>query len=119
MDLPDVIPITDFRRNAARIIAAQVASEKHVLITQCGYVTAVVLSPELYRGLVRRAGREPAAERSGASRQGDAGGRDMAARGRSNEPGPDVDDDGWPEDVFGFLDAETAEILVSGGWELE
>jgi len=62
VDLPDVIPITEFRRDAARIIAARIAAEKHVLITQCGYVTAVVLSPELYRGLVRRAGRDPAAE---------------------------------------------------------
>jgi len=48
VDLPDVIPITEFRRDAARIIAARIAAEKHVLITQCGYVTAVVLSPELY-----------------------------------------------------------------------
>ena len=37
-----------------------------------------------------------------------------AGRGGSGAAG-----DGWPEDVLGFLDAETAEILESGGWELE
>ena len=35
--------------------------------------------------------------------------------GRQREP----DGAGWPEDVFGFLDPETAEVLDSGGWELE
>lgn len=125
VDLPDVIPITDFRRNTARIIAAQVAAERHVLITQCGYVTAVVLSPKLYGGLVRRARRDPAAERGSAVERGVAAGRGMAASGRVNGRAADVADDewqegdAWPEDIFGFLDAETAEILESGGWELE
>ena len=35
--------------------------------------------------------------------------------GRQREP----DDDGWPEDVFGFLDPESTEILANGGFDLE
>jgi hypothetical protein len=52
---PEIIPITDFRRDAARIIGGSVTSETPVFITQCGYVTAVVLSPVRYRDLLRQA----------------------------------------------------------------
>ena len=102
MDTPDVIPITDFRRGAARIIGSRIAAERPVFITQGGYVTAIVLSPELYRDLVRRA--EEGAE---ARREAKA----QAARSRVDRE---------PESVFGFLDAETAEILErTAGWDLE
>ena len=113
MDTPDVIPITDFRRDTARILAAQIAAETPVFITQGGYVTAVVLSPERYRGLVRLAEQGLAAER------GRAAGRGRAANGRVGARAADADGDGWPEDIFGFLDADTAEIPASGGFELE
>ena len=107
MDTPEVIPITDFRRDTARIIAAQIASETPVYITQGGYVTAIVLSPERYKGLIRLAERGMAAERA------------QATNSRVGARAADADGDGWPEDVFGFLDADTAEILASGGFELE
>ena len=108
METPEVIPITDFRRDTARIIAAQTAAETPVYITQGGYVTAVVLSPERYRGLARLAERGMAANRAAEADARMTGGREREA-----------DDDGWPKDVFGFLDPETAEILASGGFELE
>ena len=57
---PEIIPITDFRRDAARVIGASVTAETPVFITQCGYVTAVVLSPERYKDLLRLA--EPVTE---------------------------------------------------------
>ncbi len=113
MDTPEVIPITDFRRDAARIIASHIAAERPVYITQGGYVTAVVLSPGRYKGLVRLAERGMAAER------GHAGGRGQAASGRVGAWTADAAGDGCPEDIFGFLDADTAEILASGGFELE
>ncbi len=81
VDTPEVIPITDFRRDTARIIAAQIAAETPVSITQGGCVTAVVLSPERYRGLVRFAEQGLAAERG---READRGG---AANDRAG-PGP-------------------------------
>ena len=111
--MPEVIPITDFRRDAARIIASHIAAERPVYITQCGFVTAVVLSPERYRGLARLAEQGLAAER------GRAAGRGRAASGRVGARAADADGNGWSEDVFGFLDADTAEILASGGFELE
>ena len=63
-------------------------------ITQCGYVTAVVLSPEFYRGLVRLARRDPAAERAARPRRAERGGLGMAAapsrrRGRRMRPTTD------------------------------
>lgn len=108
METPEIIPITDFRRDAARIIAGQIAAETPVYITQGGYVTAVVVSPERYRGLARLAERGLAADRAAEANARMSGGRQREA-----------DDDGWPEDVFGFLDPETAEILDNGGYELE
>ena len=70
VETPEVIPITDFRRDAARIIAAQTAAETPVYITQGGYVTAVVLSPEHYRGLARLAERGMAADRAAEATRG-------------------------------------------------
>jgi PHD/YefM family antitoxin component YafN of YafNO toxin-antitoxin module len=108
VETPVVIPITDFRRDTARIIATQTAAETPVYITQGGYVTAVVLSPERYRGLARLAERGMAADRAAEADARMSGGRQREA-----------EEDGWPEDVFGFLDPETAEILANGGFDLE
>ena len=98
MDTQDVIPITDFRRDTARIIGSRIAAEKPVFITQGGYVTAIVLSPELYRDLIRRAEEGAEARRET---------RAQTARTRVERE---------PESLFGFLDAETAEILEQTAW---
>ena len=104
MDTPDVIPITDFRRDAARIIASEIAAERPVFITQGGYVTAVVLSPERYRDLTRQ------------TRQTAAG---AEARRRIIAPPGDTERESRPANWFGFVDAETADALEASGWELE
>jgi len=100
VDTPDVIPITDFRQATARIIAGQVAAERPVFVAQAGYVTAIVLAPELYRGLVRRAADEATATRRVAVL------RALAERDRLHDAGYDHD-------------AGTAELLEVGGWESE
>ena len=102
--MPDVIPITDFRRDTARIIAAQGATERPVYVTQGGYVTAVVLSPEHYRGLVRRAERPGATARGRIARCGRQG-AEALRRGAGS---------------CSLVDAETAEMLgESVGWDFE
>jgi PHD/YefM family antitoxin component YafN of YafNO toxin-antitoxin module len=101
VETPDVIPITDFRRGAARIIASQVAGERPVYITQCGYVTAVVLSPERYRDLISHTV------------------EDAKARRRIIAPPIDTECESRPASWFGFVDAETADALEASGWELE
>ena len=101
MDTADVIPITDFRRDTARIIAAHVVSETPVFITQGGYVSAVVLSPERYRDLIRQAGQF------------------TETRGQTTTATAGIEQGQRPESWFGFVDAETADMLEGGGWELE
>ena len=51
---PDIIPITDFRRDAAGIIDRTVASGKPVYVTQHGRLTAVLVSRNAYEGLLHR-----------------------------------------------------------------
>jgi prevent-host-death family protein len=51
---PDVIPITDFRRDAAGIIGRTVASGRPVYVTQHGRLTAVLVSRTAYEGLLHR-----------------------------------------------------------------
>jgi PHD/YefM family antitoxin component YafN of YafNO toxin-antitoxin module len=101
VDTPDVIPITEFRRGAARIIASRITAERPVFITQGGYVTAIVLSPERYRDLVRQTAE--------------------GARARRRIIAPPVDAGQGPrsESWFGYVDAETADMLEACGWELE
>jgi PHD/YefM family antitoxin component YafN of YafNO toxin-antitoxin module len=101
VDTPDVIPITDFRRGAARIIASRIAGERPVYITQGGYVTAVVLSPERYRDLLSHTA-------EGAQ-----------TRRRIIAPPVDTEHELRPASWFGFVDAETADALEASGWELE
>lgn len=106
---PDVIPITAFRRDAARIIQRMGASGTPVYVTQNGRLAAVLLAREAYESLLHR----------------------LAVQG-SNNPG-DVDppagrDTGtplrrWngdrPELVatrFGRVDSATAEFLAAEGF---
>ena len=46
--LPHVIPVTDFRQDAARALARVRASKEPVVITQRGRAAAVMLSIEAY-----------------------------------------------------------------------
>jgi hypothetical protein len=96
---PEVIPITDFRRAAARIIDGPISAGTPVFITQCGYVTAVALSPERYRDILRDL--EDA--------------RRAAARAPSETPPLR---DRWVDDDFGLIDAEAAETMEADGWDL-
>jgi PHD/YefM family antitoxin component YafN of YafNO toxin-antitoxin module len=97
---PEIVPITDFRKNAARIIHSSVSMETPVYITQCGYVTAVVLAPHQYRDLVRRA--ESANE----------------AIGRLGRPQRE-DRDGLIETRYGVLDGDAADYFEAEGYEFD
>ena len=56
MDTPIVIPVSELRRDIARLIEKAHRSPDPLFITQRGYVTAVLLSPQKYEDL-RDAGR--------------------------------------------------------------
>jgi prevent-host-death family protein len=45
---PVVIPVSEFRRDTARLIEVALRSHEPLFITQRGYVTAVLLSREEY-----------------------------------------------------------------------
>ena len=51
MDTPIVIPVTELRRDVARLIEKARRSPDPLFITQRGYVTAVLLTPEKYEDL--------------------------------------------------------------------
>ena len=64
---PIIIPVSELRRDVARLIEKAHRSPDPVFITQRGYITAVLLTPERYEDL-RDAGRsEP--ERSTSPRR--------------------------------------------------
>jgi PHD/YefM family antitoxin component YafN of YafNO toxin-antitoxin module len=100
---PDIITITDFRRDAAGIIGGAIASGAPVFVTQCGRVTAVLLTRDRYeRFLQRSALVEPET----------AGGAD---------PVPAAEAEGCPstalvETLFGLVEPETADFLKTEGF---
>jgi hypothetical protein len=101
MDMqPEVIPITDFRRDTARIINGPVAAGKPVYVTQCGYVTVVALSLESYRDILR----ELADARRAAS--------------RAPAAAPPAEGNLF-DDFYGPIDEERADALEADGWDLE
>jgi prevent-host-death family protein len=51
MDTPIVIPVSELRRDTARLIEKAHRSPDPLYITQRGYVTAVLLTPERYQDL--------------------------------------------------------------------
>jgi prevent-host-death family protein len=50
-ETPRIVPVTDLRRQASRLIHEAFKSERPVFITQHGYITAVLLSSERYEDL--------------------------------------------------------------------
>jgi prevent-host-death family protein len=51
--IPTVVPISDLRRHAARFVDRVCRAHAHLIITQRGYATAVLLSLEDYKVLRR------------------------------------------------------------------
>ena len=100
---PDIITITDFRRDAAGIIGSAVVSGAPVFVTQHGRVTAVLLSRDRYEGLLHRSAlMEPET----------AGGAD---------PLPAAEAEARPETAlietrFGLVNPATADFLAIEGF---
>ncbi len=117
---PDIVPVTDFRRHAARLIRDTVASDIPVFITQCGYVTAVVISRERYSELLHRSDLleeamrvgdgQDAAELDRATVERAAAEREKVERRRRGD---------LAMTRFGLTDIETAEFLESEGMGLD
>ena len=78
---PTVVPITEFRRDAARIIHQMVASGAPVYVTQNGRAAAVLLARDAYEGLLYRL-----AVRASAT----PGVVDLSMAGEAQNPGPAV-----------------------------
>jgi prevent-host-death family protein len=54
-EAPKIVPVTDVRRDAARLIEEVNRSTRPVFISQRGYLTAVLLSCDRYESLRREA----------------------------------------------------------------
>ncbi len=110
---PEVIPITDLRRDAARIISRAVASGTPVYVTQHGRVTAVLLPEQSYQGLLHRVAVLEAAGRQHAD-AADEVRAPVAGRRRLHEP------IGYSSALvrtrFGLTDPETAAFLIEEGY---
>jgi len=102
---PDIITITDFRRDAAGVIGGAVVSGAPVFVTQHGCVTAVLLSRDRYDHLLHRAAlAEPET----------AGGADpLPAAEAEAEARPAT---ALAETLFGLVDRATADFLETEGF---
>jgi prevent-host-death family protein len=94
---PRVVPVTDIRRDVARLIEEVNRSCRPIFISQRGYLTAVLLSCDHYERLRR--------ERSEGS---DAG---CSQRRRPEEP--------FRRMQYGPYDYETARLLSQDGFRTE
>jgi len=103
---PDIVTITDFRRDAAGIIGGAVASGTPVFVTQHGHVTAVVLSRDRYEGLLHRAAL------AGMKTAGGAG--PLPAAAVVARPATAL-----VETRFGLVDPATADFLEVEGFGVE
>jgi len=117
---PDIVTITEFRRDAAGIIGGAVASGAPVFVTQQGRVTAVVLSRDRYDGLLHRAAlaglktagaADPLPAADAAARQASA--LVETPIGRADTPFRLV------ETRFGLVDPATADFLEVEGFGVE
>lgn len=130
---PEVVPITDLRRDAAGIIGRAVASGTPVYVTQHSRVTAVLLPEQAYRNLLHRVrvlevakqeGIEAADEgrtdegRAGEGRAGE--GRADASQapeaGRRRLDDPIRYSSTLVRTRFGLTDPETAAFLIEEGY---
>jgi prevent-host-death family protein len=94
---PRVVPVTDIRRDVARLIEEVNRSGRPLFISQRGYLTAVLLSCDRYERLRREAGENPSAGRS---------------RRRRAEPP-------FRRTQYGPYDFETARLLAHDGFRTE
>jgi prevent-host-death family protein len=127
---PDIIAITDFRRDAAGIISGAVAGGAPVFVTQHGRVTAVLLSRDRYDGLLRGpALGEPEAARAadplpaaGAEARPEsapsvaAAASATAAAASATASVSAAESPRLVETLFGPVDPETADFLASEGF---
>jgi prevent-host-death family protein len=93
---PRVVPVTDIRRDVARLIEEVDRSCRPVFISQRGYLTAVLLSCDRYERLRREAG-----EGSGVGR----------SRRRPEEP--------FRRMQYGPRDYETARLFSQDGFRTD
>jgi prevent-host-death family protein len=101
---PDIVTITDFRRDAAGVIGGAVASGAPVFVTQHGRVTAVLLSRERYEALRQRSAlAEPETAMGGADC--------LPATDVVTRPATAL-----VETRFGLVEPETADFLKSEGF---
>ena len=118
---PDIITITDFRRDAAGIIGGAVAGGAPVFVTQCGRVTAVLLSRDRYERLLQRsalvepetaggADHVPAADAAARPATAEAAARPATAKAAARPATALV------ETLFGLVEAETADFLKTQGF---
>ena len=106
---PNIVPITDFRKDAARIMERAAAEGTPVFVTQNGRLASVLLSPERYDELLALAAAGPSASAE-----------DTAARPRAPAGTPVA---GFPptrprlrvETLYGPADPETAAFYASEG----
>ena len=94
---PRVVPVTDIRRDVARLIEEVNRSCRPVFISQRGYLTAVLLSCDRYERL-----RHEASEASGAGR---------SQRRLPEEP--------FRRAQYGPYDYETARLFSQDGYRTE
>ena len=117
---PDIVTITEFRRDAAGIIGGAVASGAPVFVTQQGRVTAVVLSRDRYEGLLHRAA---LAELRTAGAADPLPAADAAARQASASVETPIGRADTPfrlvETRFGLVDPATADFLEVEGFGVE
>ena len=117
---PDIVTITEFRRDAAGIIGGAIASGAPVFVTQHGNVTAVVLSRDRYEGLLHRSALAELKTAGGVDPLpvGEAEARQASALvktpiGRADTPFRQV------ETRFGLVDPATADFLEVEGFGVE
>jgi prevent-host-death family protein len=109
---PDIITITDLRRDAAGIIGGAVAGGAPVFVTQCGRVTAVLLSRDRYERLLQRTALVEPETAGGADPVpvADAAARPATAEAAAQPATALV------ETLFGLVEPETADFLKTEGF---
>jgi len=111
---PDIIPITDFRRDAAGIIGRTVASGRPVYVTQHGRLTAVLVSRSAYEGLLHRLAVLTSVPSGGVVSA--AAPEAEAIADREDIPGSVGRPSELAETRFGLVDPETADFLTVEGF---